>query len=120
MSVLRSASLFVVVSLAFGLLCACVGGLDRRVTLHPQAAGVEIVTGHPEGCRPLGDVAGSASIEGSQEQAVLEARNDVRNKAAALGATQVELQTSNNAKQVGVWSARYEVTISGVAYQCAR
>lgn len=120
MSVPRSGSSSVVASMAFTALCACAGGLDRRVTLHPQAAGVEIATGHPEGCRALGDVVGSASVEGSQEQAVLEARNDVRNKAAALGATQVELQTSNNGKQPGVWSARYEVTISGVAYQCAR
>lgn len=117
--VLRSESLFVKVAMAL-CVCACAGGLDKRVTLHPQAASVEIATGHPQGCRSLGDVVGSASVEGNQEQAVLEARNDVRNKAAALGATQVELQTNNNAKQPGVWSARYEVTISGVAYHCAR
>jgi hypothetical protein len=118
MSVLQAPSLYFVSAL--GLLAACAGAMDKRVTLHPEAAQVELRTGRPEGCQGLGDVVGSASVEGSLEQATLEARNDVRNKAAALGATLVDLQTNNDQKKGGMWGARYEVTLAGVAYRCAR
>lgn len=102
------------------VLGACAGSLDKRVALHPQAAGVELTTGHAEGCQSLGDVVGSASVEGDQDQATLDARNDLRNKAAALGATRVELQTSGGGKRPGMWRARYEVSLSGVAYRCPK
>jgi Domain of unknown function (DUF4156) len=55
-----------------------------------------------------------------KEQAMQEARSDVRNKAVALGATHVELQSTSNEKKGGVWGARYEITLSGVAYRCAK
>jgi hypothetical protein len=102
------------------VLAGCAGSMDKRVTLRPEAARVELVTSHPEACQSLGDVVGSASVEGNQQQATVEARNDVRNKADALGATHVELQTSSNERKGGVWTARSEVTLVGVAYRCAK
>jgi hypothetical protein len=119
--ILRSVSVFGLVSMAaLGVLGSCAGTMDKRVTLRPEATRIELVTGRPEGCQALGDVIGSASVEGDKEQAMQEARNDVRNKAAALGATHVELQSTSNEKKGGMWGARYEMTLSGVAYGCAR
>lgn len=110
----------IVSALVLCAFCACAGSLDKRVVLRPEAARVELVTGQPEGCQSLGDVVGSASIEGDKDQATLEARNDVRNKAAALGATHVALQTSSGESKPGMWAARHEMTLSGVAYRCAK
>ena len=120
MTVLESVSVFVLVSMATLGLGGCTGAMDKRVALRPEATSIELVTGQPEGCQPLGDVIGSASVEGDKEQAMQEARSDVRNKAVALGATHVVLQSTSNEKKGGVWGARYEITLSGVAYRCAK
>ena len=105
---------------ALGVLGGCAGAMDKRVALRPEANRVELMTGRPEGCQALGDVIGSASVEGDKEQATQEARSDVRNKAAALGATHVELQSTSNERKAGMWQPRYEITLSGVAYRCAK
>src|ERR1051325_4708396 len=100
MSLLRSTSMFAG-AVVLGMFCGCAGSCDRRGTLHPEAARVELVTGRPVGCEGLGDVIGSASVERDEQQATQEARSDVRNKAAALGATHVALQTSSGEEQGG-------------------
>ncbi|HET7499725.1 MAG TPA: DUF4156 domain-containing protein [Kofleriaceae bacterium] len=105
---------------ALGALGGCAGFREKRVALRPEASHVELMTGRPDGCQALGDVIGSATVEGDKEQAIQEARNDVRNKAAALGATHIELQTTSNERKSGMWHAQYEITLSGVAYRCAR
>ena len=107
-------------AVAVSALCGCAGSMDNRVTLHPEAARVELVAGGVEGCQTLGDVIGSASVEGDEQQATLEARNDVRNKAASLGATHVALQTNSGEKKPGMWRPRYQITLAGVAYRCAK
>jgi uncharacterized protein DUF4156 len=116
----RSVVVFVIATAIAGGLSACAGSLDNRVTLHPDAARVELVAGGVEGCHTLGDVVGSASVEGDETQATLEARNDVRNKAAALGATHVALQTNSGERKAGMWRPRYQMTLAGVAYRCAK
>jgi hypothetical protein len=105
---------------ALAVLCTCAGSLDKRVVLRPEAARVELVAGGIEGCQSLGDVIGSASVEGDEQQATLEARNDVRNRAASLGATHVALQTNSGERKGGMWQARYQITLAGVAYRCAK
>jgi hypothetical protein len=117
MTVLRSVSWFLLVSVA--ALGGCVVP-EKRVVVRPEAARVELVTGRPEGCQVVGDVSGSANVEGEKEQAMQEARNDVRNRAAAQGATHVELQTSNGEVLGGVWGPRYQVALMGVAYRCPK
>src|SRR5438128_8007376 len=84
----------------------CMGAFDKRVALVPGAVRVELVSAAVIGCEPLGDVFGQASAEGDMEQAVREARNDVRNKAFAIGATHVVLQNSAAAGRMGVWVPR--------------
>ena len=54
---------------ALGVLGGCAGAMDKRVALRPEANRVELMTGRPEGCQALGDVIGSASVEGDKEQA---------------------------------------------------
>lgn len=117
---LRSVVVFMVGYAFGGALGGCAGSLDDRVTLHPGAARVELVAGGIEGCQSLGDVVGSASVEGDEQQATLEARNDVRNKAAAMGATHVALQTNSGERKAGMWRPRYQMTLAGVAYRCAK
>jgi hypothetical protein len=78
------------------------------------------VAGGIEGCQSLGDVVGTASVEGDEAQATQEARNDVRNKAASMGATHVALQTNSGERKAGMWRPRYQMTLAGVAYRCAK
>jgi hypothetical protein len=99
-------------------LCACSGIQDKRVELNPNAAHVQLVTAPPTGCASVGDVSGVARVEGDDGKAVQEARNDIRNKAAAIGATHVELQTNNSEKKSGAWETSVQVTLAGVAYRC--
>jgi hypothetical protein len=106
------------VILTMPTLGACAGAMDSRVVLNPAAANVQIVTGAPTGCQPLGDVVGSARVEGNPAEANQQARNDIRNKAALLGATHVEIQTNTSGKAAGMWAPSTEVTLAGVAHRC--
>ncbi len=87
--------------------------------LKPQAAHVEIVSGTPTGCQPLGDVFGSSTAEGDPQAAMEGARNDLRNRTAARGGTHVALQSSTSDTAMGMWTPAKEVTLAGAAYRCA-
>jgi hypothetical protein len=108
-----SAFLVILISLA-----GCAGALDNKVEVRPEAEAVRLVSEIDPGCKQLGDVFGTADAEGDQEAATRGARNDLRNKAYEMQATHVVLQTSGAARKMGVWGARHEVTMSGVAYRC--
>ena len=97
-----------------------IGCMDERIALTPGAEKIRISTSIPQGCEILGDVMGRASVEGEQSEAMADARNDIRNKASALGATDVELQTNNAQEKMGVMKPRIEVTITGVAHRCSK
>lgn len=108
-----------IVVTSFGLvLSGCSGAMDKRAKLDPPASRVELVTVNPSGCENLGDVSGIARVEGDDGEAAQEARNDIRNKAAAKGATHVVLQTNNSEEKSGAWATSIQVTLTGVAYQC--
>jgi hypothetical protein len=107
-----------IVVTSFGMvLSGCSGAMDKRAKLDPAASRVELVTAKPNGCENLGDVSGIARVEGDDGEAAQEARNDIRNKAAAKGATHVELQTNNAEEKSGAWATSIQVTLTG-AYHC--
>lgn len=89
-----------------------------------QGAQVEIVAEKPADCRVLGEVVGSQGnvFSGdftSNENLMVGARNDLRNKAAALGANTVQVQQSLNATHPYSAGA-VKTTLVGTAYSCPR
>jgi hypothetical protein len=100
------------------LATGCAGALDNKVELRPEAEVVRLVNDVDPECKQLGDVFGTADAEGDQAAATRGARNDLRNKASEMRATHVVLQTSGGTRKMGVWGARNEITMSGVAYRC--
>lgn len=89
-----------------------------------QGTQVEIVADKPAGCRVLGEVVGSQGnvFSGdftSNENLMVGARNDLRNKAAALGANTVQVQQSLNATHPYSAGA-VKTTLVGMAYSCPR
>lgn len=89
-----------------------------------QGAQVEIVTEKPANCRALGEVVGSQGnvFSGdwtSNENLMTGARNDLRNKTAALGGNVVQIQQNMNATHPYSAGA-VKSTLIGTAYACAR
>jgi hypothetical protein len=78
--------------LVLPLLVACASTVPEHVELQPQAENVEFAyeTPSPDGYKMVGQVTGEAAgkdVDVAQEAA----KNDLRNKAAALGATLVTI-----------------------------
>ncbi|MBI5489483.1 MAG: DUF4156 domain-containing protein [Deltaproteobacteria bacterium] len=77
-----------------------------------------------DGCTTLGEVHGRAEAGGNPEAAVQWARNDVRNKAAAMGANFVLLETQAGGSGGGTWGPLGGITnqnsfsIYGTAFRC--
>ncbi len=88
----------------------------------PQGAAVELVTQRPANCKFLGEVTGSHGNVFSgdfitDEKLIQGARNDLRNKAAALGANVVQVQDTINSKHP--YSAGIvKSTVVGAALAC--
>lgn len=109
---------------AFGLLAGC-----AATPLQPSAEAVRITTAEPGSeCRFLGDITGSqgnAFTGGFTSNRNLEtgARNDLKNRAAALGGNVVVLLTQR-AGQTGSFGesggsiSQTNVTLSGNVYHC--
>lgn len=91
-------------------------------TATPQGASVEITTERPNNCRAVGEVVGSQGnvFSGdftSDEKLMQGARNDLRNKAAAMGANVVQIQNVQNSRHP--YSAgTVKSTVIGVAFTC--
>lgn len=88
----------------------------------PQGAQVELVTQRPANCRMLGEVVGSQGNVFSgdfttNENLMLGARNDLRNKAAAMGANVVQIQDTLNSTHPYSAGA-VKTTMVGVAFAC--
>ena len=88
----------------------------------PQGAAVELITQRPANCKFLGEVTGSHGnvFSGdfiSDEKLIQGARNDLRNKAAALGANVVQVQDTINSRHP--YSAGIvKSTVVGAALAC--
>jgi hypothetical protein len=98
------------------LLAAC-----AAIPVAPGAERVKLTNQEPQGCEQLGDVVGTQGnvVSGawtSDESLISGARNDLKNKAAALGANVVHvLATTSGQTKGGMTSAHME----GVAYRCS-
>jgi len=97
------------------MLAGCAGA--EHVALQPNAEQIEIVTGSVDrnALQFLGDVQGEAKSSDIGE-ANQNARNDIKNKAAALGATIVVIDT-NTAANAMDWTGRNKVVLAGRAFR---
>lgn len=89
-----------------------------------QGADVEIVTQKPAGCRLLGEVVGSQGNVFSgdfttDENLLIGARNDLRNKAAAMGGNLVHAQDALHSTHPNSRGA-IKSTVVGSVFACPR
>lgn len=99
------------------LTAGCVSYLPQRVELNSDAANVEILSDppNPEVYESAGDV--TAQVVGREiSDAFRQACNELRNQAAAKGATFVALGEVNSRASWDL-SGRTIVSVSGVAYR---
>jgi hypothetical protein len=102
--------------LALVLLAACAAGLPDHIELTPQAENVEFAYEPPgaDGYQEVGKVTGIA--QGTDTDATTEAaKNDLRNKAAALGATVVTID--QNVGEAVPLTNTLKVKLTGRAYK---
>jgi hypothetical protein len=95
---------------------SCGEALPDHVVLKPEAENVEIATDAPsdDGYKPLGQVVGQASAS-TLDDAEQAARIDLRNKAAALGASLVTVD-EDTAEPIPL-SDKMKVRVTGHAYR---
>lgn len=110
-------NLAVIVAAGVALLAGC-----SATPVTQQGARVEIRTDRPTNCKMLGEVVGSQgnvfSGDFTTDRALLEgARNDLRNKAAALGANVVQVQSTLNSTHPYSAGA-VKSTLIGTAFSC--
>ena len=99
------------------LLIACSAVAPTR-----QGQTIELVTEKPSNCKQLGDAVGSQGnwFTGdytSNENLLLGARNDLRNKAAEMGGNVVWVQNTANTNAYRS-SGTTNTTVLGVVYRC--
>jgi hypothetical protein len=102
----------------FTLLIACAGQIPQHVELQPQAENVEFAYEPPsaESYKELGHVKGQA-LGKDPDLALEQAKNDLRNKAAALGAALVTID--ENVGALVPLTDETKVTLTGRAYKPA-
>jgi hypothetical protein len=102
--------------LSFPLAMACAAQIPDHVELQPGAQDVEIVHDKPSpnAYKEVGQVTGIASGT-DDEVAEAAAENDLRNKAAALGATLVTVE--QNLGKAVLLSDKKEIKLVGRAYK---
>nr|WP_314860123.1 DUF4156 domain-containing protein [uncultured Undibacterium sp.] len=88
----------------------------------PQGAAVELASERPQGCKLLGEAVGSQgnSFTGdfTKDSDLLQgARNDLRNKAVAMGGNVVHVQAANNSSAFGSMGTTNSSVIGNV-YSC--
>lgn len=88
----------------------------------PLGAAVELVNARPAGCKVLGEVVGKQGNVFSgdfttNENLMVGARNDLRNRAAAMGGNVVHMQDTLNSKHPYSTGA-VSTTIVGTAFAC--
>jgi Domain of unknown function (DUF4156) len=101
------------------LLSAC-----APIPIVPGAERIKLTNQEPTGCENLGEVVGTQGnmISGgwtSNESLVLGARNDLKNKAQALGANVVHLLTNTTGQASGRYGGSTTSShLLGTAYRC--
>ncbi|MCR6481004.1 DUF4156 domain-containing protein [Variovorax sp. ZS18.2.2] len=112
--------------LALALPVLAVLGLSgcASTAVTPQGASVELVTQKPPGCRLLGEAIGSQgnAFSGdftSNNNLLQGARNDLRNKAAAMGGNVAQIQNALNATHPYSSGAISSSVVANV-YACPR
>jgi hypothetical protein len=105
---MRVASLLLVLSL---LSCGHV------VKLNQAASAVRVSKDAPSGCEDLGEVSGKSNAD-DQEEAMAGARNDLKNKAHAMGGNYVLLETNNSAPVRGTMKQGIEILLTGRVLRC--
>lgn len=103
----------------FSFFVLAAGCSTNMVQLESAAARfVEVSSLPPENCEDLGEIYGKSSSM-SQEEAMVGAKNDLKNKAVKLGANYVLLETNNATTLVHspVWPV--EILLGGRALKCS-
>ena len=102
--------------LVFALVAGCADGIPSHVELQPSAVDVGIAAEPPsaDGYKMVGEVRGIAEAI-NVDDATDAAKNDLRNKAAALGATAVTID-QNVGEPVLLYN-KTKVTLVGRAYK---
>jgi hypothetical protein len=104
-------------ALAGATVSGCADALPEKIALSPEAANVEVLNEPPniETYEPAGEV--TALVIGHETQVALrQAMNELRNKAAAKGATFVAVEDVT-ARAAWDFSGRTVVTMVGTAYK---
>jgi hypothetical protein len=108
-------------ALSIVLLPAC-----AAIQVNPGAERVRITNAEPQGCESLGDVVGTQgnAITGaytSNEDLITGARNDLKNRAYALGANTVYILTSTTGQTTGQYGGGTSSShLMGVAFKCPK
>jgi hypothetical protein len=104
------------ISIGATLTIACAEQIPERIVLLPAAEDVAIATEPPgsDGYRLVGQVEGQAAAN-DLDTATQSAKNDLRNKAAALGATLVTID--QDLGQGLMLESKTKVTMTGRAYK---
>jgi hypothetical protein len=106
----------------FTMLSAC-----SAVRLSPEAIKVRLTNQEPKGCEYLGEISGSQgnAISGgwtSNDNLAEGARNDLKNRAAKLGANVVHILASRDSTTYGGFGvfggSKTSSNMEGVAYKC--
>jgi hypothetical protein len=102
--------------LVVGLAAACTDHTPERVVLMPAAEDVYIATEPPssDGYKMVGEVIGQAQ-SGEIDAATDAAKNDLRNKAATLGASLVTIDQDTG--EAVLLEGKTKVTLIGRAYK---
>jgi hypothetical protein len=107
---------FLLLPLVSALLSACAEELPDHIVLQPAGEDVEIATEPPSvnGYQIVGQVEGRAEAN-DLDTAQQAAKNDLRNRAAALGATLVTIDEDRGEPVLLIGKTR--VTLTGRAYK---
>ena len=102
--------------------CVLVLSACSAVPVTQGGSTVEVVSARPAGCKHLGEVVGRQgnAFSGdftSNENLMVGARNDLRNKAAAMGGNVVAMQNTVNAT-LPYSTGNVSTTIVGNVYAC--
>lgn len=110
-------------SISLSLLAGC-----AAQELNPRAAKVRIMQTEPKGCEYLGEVTGNQGnfFTGgwtSNENLETGARNDMKNKASAMGGNAIVMLTNRagqtgSSGQYGGHSQQTNVAITGTVFKC--
>lgn len=110
-------SMFLTISWSALVLIGC-----SATPVSQKGTAVEITTERPQNCRMLGEVIGSQgnafSGDFTRDETLIQgARNDLRNKAAELGANVVQIQNTLNSTHPYSAGA-IKSTVVGIAFDC--